>query len=187
MTDQAIPMKGRTDLFSDAVAQAGGVDTSWCFQCGKCAAGCPLVHEMDLTPTQLIHAVQLGLKDLVAESNTFWMCASCQTCTTRCPQHVDVAGVMAAVKIVLEKENQPSAVPAVQAFNQSFLENIKLFGRTYELGMVALFKLRTKRFTEDLEMGLTMLKKGKFNLLPRFTGAWSVRKLFMRAGRQEKR
>ena len=182
-----IPVKGKTYHFSDAVKAAGGIDTSWCYQCGKCAGGCPLVHEVDLTPAQLIHGIQLGLTDLVATSRTYWMCASCQTCTTRCPQHVDVAGVMAAVKIVMENEEHPPLVPEVQAFNFSFLENIKLFGRTYEPGVVAMFKLRTREFTRDLGMGVEMIKKGKFNLLPRFTGAWSVRKIFMRAGRREKR
>ncbi|WP_022665730.1 4Fe-4S dicluster domain-containing protein [Desulfospira joergensenii] len=186
MTEEEIPIKGKTYDFSDAVKAADGIEVSWCYQCGKCAGGCPLACEMDLTPTQLIHAVQLGLKDLVHNSKTMWLCSSCQTCTTRCPQNVDVAGVMAAVKVVMQQENAEAKVPAVLAFNQRFLENIKLFGRTYELGMVALYKLKTLSFTQDLGLGVEMLKRGKFKILPRFVGSWSVRKIFMRARRQEK-
>jgi heterodisulfide reductase subunit C len=39
------------------------------------------------------------MDDLVLNSKTMWLCASCETCTTRCPQDVDVAKVMDAVKI----------------------------------------------------------------------------------------
>ena len=186
ITEEVIPIKGKTYDFSDAVKEADGIDVSWCYQCGKCAGGCPMAEEMDLTPTQLIHAAQLGLKDLIFNSKTMWLCSSCQTCTTRCPQHVDVAGVMAAIKAVMQQENAAAKIPEVLSFNQRFLENIKVFGRTYELGMVALYKLRTRQFTQDMGMGLGMLKKGKFKMLPHFTGAWSVRKIFMRAGKREK-
>jgi len=55
---------------------------------------------MDYKPAQIIHAIRLGLDDLVFNSKTMWLCASCETCTTRCPQEVDVAKVMDAVKII---------------------------------------------------------------------------------------
>ena len=74
-----------------------------CYQCKKCAAGCPVVYEMDYTPTQIIQAVRLGLEDLVLESKTIWLCASCDTCSTRCPQDIDIAGVMDAARIISAK------------------------------------------------------------------------------------
>jgi len=186
MTEELIHIEVKSYDLSDAVKAAGGIDVSCCYQCGKCAGGCPVAYEMDLTPTQLIHAVQLGLKDLVFNSKTVWLCASCQTCTTRCPQNVDVAGVLSAVKIVMQCENKKAKIPDVLKFNKRFLENIKLFGRTYELGIVALFKLTTWNLTQDLVMGLKMFKKGKFNILPRFRGSWVVGKIFKRVGKKEK-
>lgn len=186
MTEELIPIDEKTYVLSDAVKAAGGIDVSWCYQCGKCASSCPVAYEMDLTPTQLIHAVQLGLKALVFSSQTMWLCSSCQTCTTRCPQNVDVAEVLAAVKIVMQREKKKAKVPEILKFNKRFLGNIKWFGRTYELGMIALLKLTTWNLTQDLAMGFKMLKRGKFNLFPRFKGSWAVRRIFRRAAKQEK-
>ena len=36
--------------------------------------------------------VQLGQRETVLHNRTIWLCASCETCTTRCPQGVDLAG-----------------------------------------------------------------------------------------------
>jgi heterodisulfide reductase subunit C len=99
---------------------------------------------------------------------------------------VDIAEVLAAVKVLMQRENKKSRLPDVLTFNKEFLRNIKWFGRTYELGMVAMLKLATGNFTQDLRMGLKMLKKGKFSISPRFKGSWAVRNIFRRTGKQEK-
>ena len=65
-----------------------GQNINLCYQCRKCSAGCPIVYEMDYTPTQIIQAIRLGMKDLVLKSKTIWLCTSCETCTTRCPQDI---------------------------------------------------------------------------------------------------
>jgi heterodisulfide reductase subunit C len=41
---------------------------------------------------------QLGLKDRVLRSDTLWLCASCFTCTDRCPQDVEVASVIRVLR-----------------------------------------------------------------------------------------
>ncbi|MHB8829737.1 MAG: 4Fe-4S dicluster domain-containing protein, partial [Syntrophales bacterium] len=80
MTEEVITIDEKSFKLGDAVAAVGGIDVSYCYQCGKCSTGCPVAYEMDLTPTQLIHAMQLGLQDIVYKSNTMWLCASCLTC-----------------------------------------------------------------------------------------------------------
>ncbi len=77
-----------------------GQNVNLYYQCRKCAVGCPVSYAMDHTPAQLIHGMRLGMDDLVLKSKTMWLCVSCETCTTRCPQDVDVAMVMDAVKII---------------------------------------------------------------------------------------
>ena len=172
--------------FIKKVEDLSGENIYKCYQCGKCASGCPVAYEMDLTPTQIIHAIQLGLKSLVFNSKTMWLCAQCQTCSTRCPQDVDIAEVLAAVKVIMQREKKKSQMPDVLKFNKTFLRNIKWFGRTYELGMAAMLKLATWNLTQDVGMGLKMLKKGKFRLFPRFNSSRVVRKIFRRARKQEK-
>ena len=69
-----------------------------CYQCGKCSAGCPVAERMDVLPNQLLRLVQLDQAAEAATSHAVWLCLSCLTCTSRCPQEVDCAGVMDALR-----------------------------------------------------------------------------------------
>ena len=80
-----------------SVEEISGQDLLACNQCGKCSAGCPIVAEMDLLPSQVIRMAQLGMEE-VLESNTVWICASCLTCVARCPKGVDLPRLMEAVR-----------------------------------------------------------------------------------------
>ena len=81
-----------------------------CYQCVKCTSGCPLAEYMDLNPNQVLRAVQLG-DESVLESNTIWICAACQTCTTRCPQGIDIAAIMDELRIESKKRGIEPALP----------------------------------------------------------------------------
>ena len=83
----------KNDLAEKIRAQTGE-NVYLCYQCVKCTAGCCLAEFFDLAPNQVMRAAQLGLDDTVLHAKTPWLCASCQTCTTRCPQGIDVARVM---------------------------------------------------------------------------------------------
>lgn len=172
--------------FGEAVKSISGLDVNLCFQCAKCASGCPVSYAMDYTPTQLIHAIQLGLTDLVLNSKTIWLCASCQTCTTRCPQDVDLAGVMDAVRIIAQRNKVKAKIPEIPTFYRSSLRNIGFFGRMYELGLIAMLKLFTRSFTKDIGLGLKMLRKGKLKIFPSFRGALVARRIFSQVKSREK-
>jgi heterodisulfide reductase subunit C len=58
----------------------------------------------------------------------------------------------------------------VHLFNKSFLNTVKLFGRTFDLGMIAAYKLRTSSYLQDTEKFPMMLRKRKIALLPSFRG-----------------
>ena len=186
MTEAVINLDESSLKFTDVVSALGGVDVSYCYQCGKCATGCPVAYEMDLVPAQLMHAIQLGLTEVVYKSKTMWLCASCLTCTTRCPQDIDIAEALNTIKILMYRNGVKPQVPDVLKFNESFVQNLSWFGRLYELGMVAMLKLKTGKFTEDMAMGIKMLRKDKFNLLPRFEGGRTVHKILKRVKKQEK-
>jgi len=83
--------------FVARVEEISGQDLLACNQCGKCSAGCPVVAEMDLLPSQVIRMAQLGMEE-VLESNTIWICASCLTCVARCPKGVDLPRTMEALR-----------------------------------------------------------------------------------------
>ena len=171
---------------AQAVLRENGQNVNLCFQCGKCAAGCPVSYAMDYKPAQLMHAIRLGMEDLVLHSKTAWLCASCETCSTRCPQDVDVAQVMDAVKIIAQRRGVKPAVPEVASFYKAAMGNIKTFGRMYEVGMIVGMKLRTFKFTKDMVLGMKMFRKGKLKLLPSFTGALTARRIFRRVRQVER-
>ena len=47
---------------------------------------------------------------------------------------------------------------------------MRLFGRTYDLGMIAAYKIGTSNFMQDTERFPMMLKKRKIALFPSFKG-----------------
>jgi len=91
--------------FVKKVAEISGQDLLVCNQCGKCSAGCPMSFAMDWLPNQIIRLAQLGLEEDIAKSKTVWLCASCLTCTVRCPRGVDLGRVMEAIRLITLRKN----------------------------------------------------------------------------------
>ena len=170
------PSGGLTGL----VQEECGVYVNKCYQCRRCAVGCPLAYAMDYAPAQLIHAIRLGMDDVVLNSKTMWLCAACETCTTRCPQDVDIAKVMDAAKILAVKKGIEPKLKDVRSFHKAVLANLKKFGRMYEIGLIVSLKFRTLQFFKDMGLGMKMFKKGKLKLLPSFKGVFRLRRIFSR-------
>jgi heterodisulfide reductase subunit D len=65
-----------------------------CFQCGTCSASCPAAELMDYSPRQVWQLMRLGLRDVVMNSRTFWLCTQCYACQVRCPRGIEIAETM---------------------------------------------------------------------------------------------
>jgi heterodisulfide reductase subunit C len=131
-----------------SIRHLSGTNLSDCYQCGKCSAGCPMAHVMDVLPNRLIRLVQLGHGDKAARAESIWKCVSCMTCSARCPKSVDCAGVMDALRqFAFEEGIVPLARRRTLLFQQAFLDNIRRNGRLRELELVGAFKL--KAFFQD--------------------------------------
>ena len=152
--------------FLREVGERSGQNLAACYQCGKCTAGCPIVFAMDYPPNQIIRGVQLGMRDVVLSSRTIWLCASCETCTTRCPQEVDVAGVMDVLRRMALTEKIKSPEGDVPLFHRIFLGSVRQFGRVFEMGMMGFYNLFSGHYLKDVAMAPRMLSKGKLSLLP---------------------
>ena len=89
----------KSDFKYEISQMHGGEKLLRCFQCGTCTSDCPIAKFSDTyRPRQIIRMTQLGLKDRVLNSDTLWLCASCFTCTDRCPQDVEVASVIRVLR-----------------------------------------------------------------------------------------
>ena len=151
-------------------AERGVPTARECYQCGKCTAGCPVAYEMDIPPHQIMRAVQLGMRDAALSSHTIWVCAACETCSARCPQDADPAGVMDALRRIAFAEGVKSPEPDVPLFHRLFLGTVQQFGRVFEAGMIGLYNVFSGHYTKDLGLAPTMLLKGKLGLLPSVHG-----------------
>ena len=63
-----------------------------------------------------MRAIQLDDRAAL-ESKCVWLCASCQTCTARCPQNLDIAAIMDVLRIEALRAGLPPAVPDVEVFS----------------------------------------------------------------------
>jgi len=144
-----------------------------CYQCRKCSCGCPLTFAMDLLPHQVIQLALLGQEEKVLAANTIWVCSSCETCTTRCPNGIDIAGVMDWFKEQAVQQKKAVPQPEVAAFHRYFLESIRTGrGRVAEASLVrrfTLFKMRRKfdiqELKENMKLGWELMKRGRLRLL----------------------
>jgi heterodisulfide reductase subunit C2 len=129
-------------------------NVSACYQCKKCSAGCPLTFAMDFYPDQVIRLALLGQTDRVLGCRTIWVCSSCETCTTRCPNNIDIAGVMDWLKEEAIAGGQASPQPNVTRFHQTFLDTVRLAGgRLSEPLLLGLYQWRRGGMFGELKSG----------------------------------
>ena len=182
--------------FRDVVIESAGEEIFDCYQCYKCSAGCPIAVDMDLLPHQIIRSVILNRKEKALSSKTIWLCASCETCTTRCPNEIDIAKVMDVLRQIQRESGMPAQEPKIPVFHQAFLNSIKKKGRVHELTMIQQYnqesgdlreKLKTGAWKNDVKLGMKMVFRGKLKLLPpKCEGVKEVRKLFEQAEEHKK-
>lgn len=174
---------GSSATLAARVLQATGTNPVDCYQCGRCAAGCMqnVPGEMDISPTRTMRLLQLeasfshdarqsaGFAAQAMGSDTPWLCAGCQACTTRCPQGIDIAGAMDVLRqegLKRGKASTSKCARDVQALHKTFVEGATKRGRIHELALVMFYKLRTGHFLQDAQFGPAMMKRGKLHLLP---------------------
>jgi len=105
-------MEKRTSLaFSDMVkSRLGGETITSCYQCGTCASSCPVAKITDkFNPREVIKLSLLGEKEEVLSGDSIWLCCSCYNCQERCPQKVEIADVIYALRnMAFEKGYMPN-------------------------------------------------------------------------------
>lgn len=148
-----------------------------CFQCDRCATGCPMTLYMQHTPNELFRLIQLGDRKIVLSSNAFWFCVSCYTCSVRCPNDIDIAHVMDTLRELSLREGFAPALPQARDFHQIFLDCVRRGGRVSELELMARYTLGRRDLFSRLALGWELLRKGRLEVWPR--RAIRLHKLFL--------
>lgn len=150
--------------------------TERCYQCMMCSAGCPVSFAMDIKPHQVVRFAQLGLKEVVLNCSTIWVCASCETCATRCPNEIEIVQVMDALRERVVREGIEVPEKNVRKFHDSFLSVVRKRGRLSELGLMLRLKWATRELfsvsgkaISDMWLGWRMFIRGKLKFFPKKT------------------
>ncbi len=161
------------------VAEETGVNPMECYQCGKCSSGCPIVELTDVMPHDFWRMVQLGMEDQLFQSHHLWLCVSCETCTTRCPNQLALPKVIDFLRQRATASGVTPSEPSIPAFHKAFMDTVERHGRLHELSMIRKYKMATGDFFKDFKLGLKLFGKGKIHLFAKNVSSRDeIRKLF---------
>jgi len=156
------------DEISNEMYATGTRGLNCCIQCATCSAACPAVAFMDHTPRRLIGMINAGLRDDVLNSNTFWTCASCYSCSEHCPKGIRPSELMYALKRYSIWKNRYRADLVGPEFSRLFVKTIMRTGKSYEPGYAPafIFEGGLRGMLREMRFGMKLLAKGRIPLLP---------------------
>ena len=162
MKKETILSESRDTAFRDLIINTpGGEKIPTCIQCGICAGSCPVSHEMDYTPRQLVRMIQLGLKKEVLNSNTIWICTTCFSCSVRCPRGIRPTELMETLRPIAIAEGVKSKNAR---FDGVFSDVVKKNGRASEFLLISKYSLGEPEMIKQVPFGLSLIAKGKLPL-----------------------
>ncbi|HVN32722.1 MAG TPA: 4Fe-4S dicluster domain-containing protein [Thermoanaerobaculaceae bacterium] len=165
---------------AEELARRTGRNPACCYQCGKCSAGCPMAEETSLRPHDVMRLVNLDAREKLLSSDSIWLCLTCETCVARCPNQCDPARTIDALREMAIADERPVPRP-IAAFHKSFLDQVRLTGRMFELGLMVEYKLRTGSFLADMTAAPGTVARGKLSFVPHaIGGVEEVRRIFER-------
>jgi heterodisulfide reductase subunit C2 len=129
--------------FLQEVMERSGQLLTACYQCKRCAAGCPVGDETHFfTPNILIRAVALGDREAALNNELVWKCLSCYTCGTRCPNDIQTARITETLKKMSKEAGIKPLHPKVKEFHDAFFNCGVRWGRVNEVELMGVYELK---------------------------------------------
>lgn len=179
------------------VMSRSGQNLLACYQCRRCAAGCPVGDETGVTPDRLIRMIILGEREEALNNLLVWKCVACYTCGTRCPNNIQTARINETLKQISKEAHIEPLLPKVSAFHDAFLRLTSHFGRVNELVFIGLYEMRNakrelkhgggwKAVADEMKnhakLGILMMKKKRMHFqLDRIKRLSEIKRLFKKA------
>jgi heterodisulfide reductase subunit C len=152
-----------------------------CMQCGTCTGSCGSSYAMDYTPRQMWRMVQLGMKEELFNSKTFWLCSSCYYCTLRCPRGLPLTETIGALKRLAIAEGRYKEKKS-PLFYKTFIITVRRYGRVRELELMTRSFISLKNPVAPFgftPLGVKLMAKGKISpQMPTFFGPGKLDKIF---------
>ncbi len=172
MADMQLPVGTLAELSKKFVADVysipEGEKINLCLQCGTCSASCPTSYAMDYSPRQIIAAFRAGMLDRVLQSNTVWMCASCYSCTVRCPSGIKLTDIMYELKRLGIEYGLYAKEAKAPVLSKEFVKLVDKYGRNAELSLLGSYYLKTNPLglVKMAPLGYKLFKRGRLSLRP---------------------
>jgi len=163
----------------DEVSERSGQNLLACYQCRRCAAGCPVGEETGyVTPDRLIRMIALGDRQAALENELVWRCVSCYTCGTRCPNDIQTARITETLKKMAKEAHLEPLRPKIADFHSAFVESGVRWGRVNEMEFMGIYEMKGalrgmkkkdfKSIAEELktqaDLGLSMFKRKRMHM-----------------------
>jgi len=194
---------GPTRSFLREVMDRSGQNLLACYQCRRCAAGCPVAQESEyVTPDRLIRMVVMGDKEGALDNELVWRCVSCYTCGTRCPNDIQTSRITETLKQMAKEEGVQARRPKVKYFHDSFVGSAVRWGRVNELEFMGFYEMknalhelgsgRVKAVLDEalsqMKFALPMIKKGRMHIgFQTAKGRSEVKRLMKKAKNRSRR
>jgi len=139
-----------TSLLTE-VSKRSGQNLQACYQCRRCAAGCPVGEETGVTPDRLIRMIVLGDREEAFNNLLVWKCVACYTCGTRCPNNIQTARITETLKQMAKKSHAKPLIPRIADFHSAFMTSTRHLGRFNEIEALTIYE--TKTAIKELSQG----------------------------------
>ena len=135
------PDKARS--FADIVKERSGQNLLSCYQCRRCASGCPVFAETSsFTPNRLIRHIILGDIEKAYNNDLIWKCVSCFTCGARCPNGIHTSRINDALKQMIKEEHRTIRHKNIAYFHSAFVRSVLLWGKLNEAEFMGRYELK---------------------------------------------
>lgn len=183
----------------EELMKRSGQNLPACYQCRRCAAGCPVGEETGVTPDQLIRMALLGDADAALSNRLVGKCVACYACGTRCPNAIQTARIVETLKQMAKERGVEATDPRIADFHDAFMAATKHFGRFNEIEGMAIYESkaigkdiirgRFKTILADLlsqaRLGAALIKKRRMHLgIEKVKAQAEVKALFKKAKKQ---
>jgi heterodisulfide reductase subunit C len=183
--DQPLRLEPRDALIAKEASPAMAAirhEAIACMQCGTCTGSCPVAHWMDYGPRGIFALLEAYQYEEVLASETIWVCATCYSCSARCPRDIPITSLMAEMR---EEAIRLGFRPWRDVtYNQDFLHIVRRHGRMFEVELMVRFgRVDPLGLVTQAPVGLKMLNKGRLAFTPcRIEGRQELQRLFEHFG-----
>jgi heterodisulfide reductase subunit C len=106
------------------------------------------------------------MEDEALRSKTIWMCAGCFTCAVRCPNDIEITGVMDGLRQKAAEKGLACPKPEVMTFHRTFISDLARRGRVHELRLMGEYNLRTGKPFHNVGLAPKMFLTRRLHLMP---------------------